>query len=174
MVSFMPWSLKNFIYLYNKPTNAHVQSHIIMLNQHVSANPVTIIRVSYNQNTINPQYTIYKQLLQFILRERTARNHSKGGGVIFNSGCGCYGEDKILAHARNQAQIPRSSSQQPSNYSACVISAYDSQIIRLRLTNRILVTIRTECRSYRRDISNDTEKSGLMSDLCRQMARKTC
>lgn len=37
------------VYLYNKPTNAHVQSHIIvMLNQHVSATPMTIIRVSYN------------------------------------------------------------------------------------------------------------------------------
>ena len=54
---------------------------------------------------------------------------------------------KILAHARNQAQIPRSSRQQPGNYSAYVIPAYDSQIMQLRLTNTILVTIRTECKS---------------------------
>jgi len=42
------WTMDSYLNEYNKPTNAHVQSHIIMLNQHVSATPVTIIWVSYS------------------------------------------------------------------------------------------------------------------------------
>jgi len=96
--------------------------------------PIARIQSTHNIQTIASIYT-------------SGKNRSKGGGVIFNNGCGCYGEDKNLSHARNQAQIPRSSSQQPRNYSAYVISAYNSQIIQPRLTNIKLVTIRTECRS---------------------------
>jgi len=36
----------------------YIQSHIIILHQHVSVTPVTIIRVSYNKNTINIQIIV--------------------------------------------------------------------------------------------------------------------
>jgi len=38
-----------------------VQSHIIVLQQNVSANPVTNIRVWYSKNTINTQI-LYKNM----------------------------------------------------------------------------------------------------------------
>jgi hypothetical protein len=37
-----------------------VQSHIVVLQQHVSATPVTNIRVSYSKNTINIQIIVQK------------------------------------------------------------------------------------------------------------------
>jgi len=49
------------VYWYDKPTNANhvnVQSHIIILHQHISVTPVTTIRVSYNKNTISIQIIV--------------------------------------------------------------------------------------------------------------------
>ena len=44
-------------YMINEYMNSYkyVQSHIIILQQHVAVIPVTIIRMSYNKNTINIQ-----------------------------------------------------------------------------------------------------------------------
>ena len=49
------------IYLHDKPTNAiykYVQSQIAIIQQHVSTTPVTIIRVSYNKNTISVEIIV--------------------------------------------------------------------------------------------------------------------
>lgn len=42
----------------------YVQSRIIILYQHVSIIPVTIIRVSYNTNTINIQLILQKTMIK--------------------------------------------------------------------------------------------------------------
>jgi hypothetical protein len=40
-------------------TYKYVQPHIIILNQHDSATPVTINRASYSKNTVNIQIIVY-------------------------------------------------------------------------------------------------------------------
>jgi hypothetical protein len=47
---FCTFMISHLIHIYK-----YVQSRVIILNQHVSATLVTIIRVSYNNNTINIQ-----------------------------------------------------------------------------------------------------------------------
>jgi hypothetical protein len=60
-------ALKNILYLYDKPTNAlykYMQSHIIILRQHVSVTPVTVIRVCYNKRTFTIQIIVHKFMLK--------------------------------------------------------------------------------------------------------------
>jgi hypothetical protein len=42
----------------------YVQSHIIVLHQHVSVTAVTIVMVYYNKNTINIQITVQECLVK--------------------------------------------------------------------------------------------------------------
>ena len=56
-------ALKNILYLYDKATNAlykYVQSHVIILCQHVSVTSVTIIRVCYNKHRFSIQIIVHK------------------------------------------------------------------------------------------------------------------
>jgi len=48
------------IYVINQQMHIYkyIQSHIIILHQHVSVTPVSIIRLSYNKNTINIQIIV--------------------------------------------------------------------------------------------------------------------
>jgi len=45
----------------------YVQSHIVNLHQHISATPVTVIRVAYNKNTINIQITVQRCMMLLLL-----------------------------------------------------------------------------------------------------------
>jgi len=61
-------SVMNILYLYDKPADIHLLfvimfSHII-LQQHVLVTPVTIVRVSYNNNTINLQRIVQKCMIK--------------------------------------------------------------------------------------------------------------
>jgi len=55
-----------YTYLINQQMNSYkyVQSHIIILPQHVLFTPVTIIRVSYNKNTTNIQIIVQKYIIK--------------------------------------------------------------------------------------------------------------
>jgi hypothetical protein len=50
------------IYAINQkaPTYEYVRTHIIILHQHVAVTPVTIIRVSYDDNKISTQTLVKK------------------------------------------------------------------------------------------------------------------
>jgi hypothetical protein len=52
----------------------YVQSHIVILHQHISAAPVTI-RVAYNKNTINIQIIVQRyMMLQLICKSNVPPN----------------------------------------------------------------------------------------------------
>ena len=64
---FRVCALKNILYLVDKPTNAlykYVRSHIIILRQHVSVTPVTIIRLCYNKHTFSIQIIVHKFMIK--------------------------------------------------------------------------------------------------------------
>jgi len=46
----------------------NVQSHSIILHQHISVSPVTIIRVAYAKNTINIQISVQKYMIKPLCR----------------------------------------------------------------------------------------------------------
>jgi hypothetical protein len=71
------------MYLYYKPTYGHykyVQSHIVILQQHISVTVLTIIRVAYNNNTINMQIMVQTCM---ILHEICKSNVTPSGCIIY-------------------------------------------------------------------------------------------
>lgn len=58
--------------------NKYVESQIIILPQHVSFTPVTVIRVSHNENTVNTQIVVYKLVLQQLTITFDILKHSYG------------------------------------------------------------------------------------------------
>jgi len=56
-------------YIIHQPIHnyKYVQSHIVILHQHISVTAVTISRVAYNNNTINVQIIVKKCMMLHLI-----------------------------------------------------------------------------------------------------------